>query len=211
LTLDERSNGVERYGLDELADRLHSSDAVKAKASSIYENADKHGLVRGGKSAKVALAASLYVASRLGGESIILGHIARAAQIPKRDLARRYRFLAMKLDLRMPLQDLATCVSKLARQINVNVSTRQVATRIADEAKKKKGKISGRNPMSIAAAALYVACLLEGEKKTQREIAEAADVTALTVRNNVAFLQEDGTIAERHRRLGDRGIGRPSV
>ncbi|MGA2237987.1 MAG: hypothetical protein ABSG74_02130 [Candidatus Bathyarchaeia archaeon] len=78
-----------------------------------------------------------------------------------------------------------------------------MATHIANEAK-KKGKISGRNPMSIAAAALYLACLLEREKKTQREIAEAADVTQVTVLNNAASLQKEGTLPERYRRLGDR-------
>jgi len=118
------------------------------------------------------LAASLYVASRLGGESRTLGHFARATGIPKRDLARCYRSIIMRLDLRMPLQDLAGCVSKLARQVNISLSTRRVATRVVNEAAKESSKISGRNPMSIAAAALYVACLLKREKKTQKEIAK---------------------------------------
>jgi transcription initiation factor TFIIB len=189
-------------GLIALADKLDSSNAVKAKASSIYRKAHRHGLVRG-KSTNVVLAASLYVASRLRGESRTLGHFARATGIPKRNLARCYRSLAMKLDLRLPLQDLVRCVSKLARQVNVSTSTRRVATHIINEAKQKKGKISGRNPMSIAAAALYMACRLEREKITQREIAKAADVTEMTVRNNAASLREQG-IADRHRRLGDR-------
>jgi len=186
--------------LDKLADKLHSSTAVKLKASSIYRKAQEHGLVRGrGKSANVVLIASLYAASRLRGESRTLAHFARATGMPKRDLARCYRLLAMKLDLRMPLQDLVRCVSRLGRQVNISMSTRRLATRIVNEATKKKGKISGRNPMSIAAAALYVACLVEREKKTQREIAKAADVTEVTVRNNVASLQEDGALAEKYR------------
>ncbi|MGA2237986.1 MAG: hypothetical protein ABSG74_02125 [Candidatus Bathyarchaeia archaeon] len=110
-----------RHALDKLADKLYSNDAVKEKASSIYRKADEHGLVRG-KSANVVLAASLYVASRLRGEPRTLGHFAKATGIPKRDLARCYRFLAMRLDLRMPLQDLVRCVSKLARQVNVSIS-----------------------------------------------------------------------------------------
>jgi transcription initiation factor TFIIB len=163
-------------GLIVLADKLHSSNVVKAKASCIYRKAHEQGLVRG-KSTNVVLAASLYVASRLRGESRTLAHFARATGISKRNLARCYRSLAMKLDLRLPLQDLVRCVSKLARQVNVGMSTRRVATHIVDEAKQKKGKTSGRNPMSIVAAALYMACLLERENITQREIARAADVS----------------------------------
>jgi transcription initiation factor TFIIB len=114
----------------------------------------------------------------------------------------------MRLDLRMPLQDVARCVEKkkLARQVKISLSTRRVATRIVNEAAKEKSKISGRNPMSIAAAALYVACLLKREKKTQKEIAKAADVTVVTLRNNAASLREERTL-ERHTRLGERGVG----
>jgi transcription initiation factor TFIIB len=35
---------------------------------------------------------------------------------------------------------------------------------------------------SDAASALYVACTLEGEEKTQKDVAEAARVTEVTIR-----------------------------
>lgn len=177
-----------------MADKLHGSDPLKEKASSIYLKAHEHGLVRR-KSAKVMLVASLYVASRLKGESRTLGHFARASGICKKDLARCYRSLVMRLNLRLPLQDPARCVSKLTKQVGVSTSTWRIATRIVDRATKKKGKISGRNPMSVAAAALYIACLHEREKITQSKIAKAADVTEVTVRNNVICLRE-GTLAD---------------
>jgi transcription initiation factor TFIIB len=42
---------------------------------------------------------------------------------------------------------------------------------------------SGRGPTGIAAAATYIASVLAGEKRTQREIAEIANVTEVTIRN----------------------------
>ena len=42
---------------------------------------------------------------------------------------------------------------------------------------------SGRGPTGIAAAALYVASLIHGEKRTQREVADVAGVTEVTIRN----------------------------
>ena len=42
---------------------------------------------------------------------------------------------------------------------------------------------SGRGPTGIAAAALYVAALINGEKRTQREVADVAGVTEVTIRN----------------------------
>ncbi len=48
----------------------------------------------------------------------------------------------------------------------------------------KENKLtSGRGPTGIAAAASYIASVLTGERKTQREIAEIAQVTEVTIRN----------------------------
>jgi len=44
-------------------------------------------------------------------------------------------------------------------------------------------RTSGRGPTGIAAAALYVASLIHGEKRTQREVADVAGVTEVTIRN----------------------------
>ena len=49
---------------------------------------------------------------------------------------------------------------------------------------------SGRGPTGLAAAVTYVASLLAGEHKTQREIAEVAKVTEVTIRNRYKELLE---------------------
>jgi transcription initiation factor TFIIB len=42
---------------------------------------------------------------------------------------------------------------------------------------------SGRGPTGLAAAALYIATILCGERRTQREVADVAGVTEVTIRN----------------------------
>jgi len=42
---------------------------------------------------------------------------------------------------------------------------------------------SGRGPTGVAAAAIYMASILCGERKTQREVADVAGVTEVTIRN----------------------------
>ncbi len=41
---------------------------------------------------------------------------------------------------------------------------------------------SGRNSRGISAAVIYIATILTNEKKTQQEVAEITNVTALTIR-----------------------------
>jgi transcription initiation factor TFIIB len=43
--------------------------------------------------------------------------------------------------------------------------------------------------MGLAAAALYIACVLEGENKTQKDVADAAAVTEVTIRNRYKGLK----------------------
>ena len=45
-------------------------------------------------------------------------------------------------------------------------------------------------PRGLAAAALYLSCVKNGEDKTQRDIAEAANVTEVTIRNRYKGLKE---------------------
>ena len=57
----------------------------------------------------------------------------------------------------------------------------RTARKILDAAK-KANVVSGKNPNGLAAAAVYTACKLHKVSKTQREIADAADITELILR-----------------------------
>ena len=56
---------------------------------------------------------------------------------------------------------------------------------------------SGRGPAGIAAAGLYVAALLNNEKKTQREVADVAGITEVTIRNRYKELLDKLGLAEK--------------
>jgi transcription initiation factor TFIIB len=118
-----------------------------------------------------------------------LKDISAASRIRKKDVARCYRLLVRELDLRMPVVDPVKCISKIATSVEISMPTQQRAIRIINEAK-KKGIVTGKDPMGLAASSLYIACVLEGERKTQKEIAEVANVTEVTVRNRYKGLKE---------------------
>jgi len=82
----------------------------------------------------------------------------------------------------MPLANPQTYVSKIAENTGISGKSQGIATQILLDARKMRG-IDGKDPMGLAAAALYIGCLQNNEKKTQKDIAEAAGVNELTVRN----------------------------
>ena len=179
--------------LDRLTDILHIPASIKERAAIVYRKALDNALVRG-RSIAAITAASLYAACRISETPRTLKDVSAASRIRKKDVARCYRLLVRELDLRMPVVDPVKCISKIATKVEISMLTQQRAIRIINEAK-KKGIVTGKDPMGLAAASLYVASVLEGEKKTQKEIADVANVTEVTVRNRYKGLREALTVS----------------
>ena len=174
--------------LDRLSDKVYIPGSVKEKAAVIYRKALDKGLVRGRSIAAIA-AASLYAACRITRTARTLREISEASLVNKKDVARCYRLLLRELEIQMPIADPLTYISKIAEKIDISGETQGLAIKIIREAKKKKAA-AGKDPLGLAAAALYIACLKRGERKTQKDIAEAANVTEVTVRNRYKNLKK---------------------
>jgi transcription initiation factor TFIIB len=173
--------------LDRLSDKVYIPGPVKEKAAVIYRKALDKGLVRGRSIAAIA-AAALYAACRTTKTPRTLREISEASLVDKKDVARCYRLLLRELDIQMPIADPLTYVSKIAERTGISGQTQGLAIKILNEARLKRAA-SGKDPMGLAAAALYIACLQSNEKKTQKDIAEAAGVTEVTVRNRYKNLK----------------------
>ncbi len=173
--------------LDRLKDKLTVGDAVIEKSAYIYRKALEKGLVRG-RSISALIASALYAACRDTGMPRTLKDIAATSNIKKKDVARCYRLLIRELDLRMPVVDPMKCVARIASKASLSEKTKRKALAILKDAEEIKIS-AGKDPMGLAAAALYVACVLNGENKTQKDVAEAAGVTEVTIRNRYKGLK----------------------
>ena len=74
------------------------------------------------------------------------------------------------------------CIAKIANQAEISEKTKRSAMKIMDEIVDKRIS-AGKLPMGLAATVLYISCLKNGENKTHRDIADAAGVTEVTLRN----------------------------
>ncbi|MGE5556222.1 MAG: transcription initiation factor IIB [Methanocella sp.] len=174
--------------LDRLSDKLYMSQATKEKAAVIYRKALEKGLVRG-RSIATIVTASLYAACRGTKTPRSLREIAEVSLVNKKDVARCYRLLLKELDVKIPVADPLTYVSKIAVKAEISGISQGKAIEILRQARHKR-IATGKDPTGIAAAVLYIACLQNNEKITQKDIAEAAGVTEVTVRNRYKALQK---------------------
>jgi len=189
----ERNLAFALTEITKIANSLDLPRSIIETASVIYRKAVRERLVRG-RSIKGISASSVYIACRQSGLARTLQEISKASNVSRREVGRSYRFLVKKLDYFVPPVRANQYVSKFSNQLTMQGRTEQLANRILDMARKLR-LTSGRGPTGVAAAATYIASILAGETRTQREIAEIAKVTEVTIRNRYKELVSNMTFS----------------
>jgi transcription initiation factor TFIIB len=164
-----------------LKDKLTLPYVVVEKAAYIYRKAHERKLSRG-RLVTALVAASVHIACREMNTPRTLKDIAAASNIKRKQLAKAYRLLHIEFDIKVPLADQTKCIAKIANKSNLSERTKRHAIRIMDEIRETQIS-AGKNPMALAATILYFSCLKTGENKSQVDIAQAAGVTEVTMRN----------------------------
>ncbi len=167
--------------LDRMKDKLGVSNAIVEKSAYIYRKAIENGLVRG-RSISALMGATLYAACRDSETPRTLRDIAEKTNIKRKEIARCYRLLVKELNLKMPVVDSVQCISGIASKLEISEKTKRYAIEILRKAK-QNDYVAGKNPMSLAGTALYLSCVKMKEDRSQKEIAQAANITEVTIRN----------------------------
>jgi transcription initiation factor TFIIB len=167
--------------LDRLKDKLGLPDSVIEKTAYIYRKVQERGLVRG-RTISSVLAAAAYIACREMGMSRTLDDIAHLNNIKHKELARTFRLLVLELDLKVPMIDPMKCVVKVANKAKLSEKTKRQAMNIMHNII-KSGVSAGKDPMGLAGSVIYMSSINTGETITQMDIADAAGVTEVTIRN----------------------------
>lgn len=188
------SNSSERnlaYALTELdrtSSRLGLPRSLREDASLVYRKAMDKKLVRG-RSIEGVVASSIYIACRRFNLPRTLDEISEASKVSKKDIGRTYRFLNRELKLNLTPTSPIDYVPRFATNMGLSGEVQSKAIEIINNAI-QIGLTSGKGPSSLAAAALYIASVLLGERRTQKEVADVAGVTEVTIRNRYKELSE---------------------
>ncbi|HEY4680770.1 MAG TPA: TFIIB-type zinc ribbon-containing protein [Nitrosarchaeum sp.] len=175
--------------LSRLKDKLAISDTVIERAAYIYRKVIENKLVRG-RSISAMIASALYAACRDTETPRTLNDVAEASNIKRKEIARCYRLLYRELDLKMPVVDPIHCVARISSRLEITEKTKRYAVKVLKTSQEHE-ESAGKDPMGLAAAALYLSCVKNGEEMTQRDIAEASNVTEVTIRNRSKSLKLD--------------------
>ena len=177
----ERNLSQASIELERLGAQLGLPKKVLERALEIYRKALETSLVRG-RSIESVMAAAVYAACREMRIPRTLDEIAKYTRSGRKDVARCYRLLIREAAIKVPLPNAIDFVPRIGAMLNLSTATIRKAIEILKKAQ-QMGLTAGKDPAGLAAAAIYIAAMLQGEVKTQKEVARAAQVTEVTVRN----------------------------
>lgn len=174
--------------LDGVCDKLGITHSVKEDAAYIYRKAVEKKLTMG-RSIQSVMAASVYIACRNSGTLRTLRDVSIASDIRIKRISQSYRSLVTELDLTMPIVDQIQYISKISSILKLTEKTKRFAIEILHNAQVHK-MLDGRDPVAMAAAAIYLACELKGIQFSQKAISDASGISPVTIRNRYKELHE---------------------
>ncbi|VUT23918.1 MAG: Transcription initiation factor IIB [Candidatus Methanolliviera sp. GoM_asphalt] len=177
----ERNLAFALSELDRMASALSLPRDVREASALVYRRAVEKNLIRGRSIEGVATAA-LYAGCRECSVPRTLNEIAAVARVNRKEIGRTYRFIARELKLNfLPISPTAY-ISRFCSALKLSEAVEAKALETIQRAKEKE-LTSGKGPTGVAAAAIYIASIVCGEKRTQREVADVVGVTEVTIRN----------------------------
>jgi len=184
----ERSLAEAFSVLSRVSSRLNLPRTIRERAGMLYRKAAKKNLIRG-RSVEVVVIATVYAACRLAGMPRTLDELSKISNMSRRDIGRTYRFIVRELGVKMTVPSPLDYISRFINDLKLSQEVKKKSVQILKQAINKE-LTSGRGPIGLAAASLYMASISCGERRTQKEISDVARVTEVTIRNRYKELSK---------------------
>lgn len=177
----ERNLSVALQELNNVSSRMGLPKDVRETAAIIYRKAVEKNLIRG-RSIESIVAASIYAACRKVGMPRTLDEVAKASELNKKKIGRAYRHLTKELNLNLKPTTANSYINQFCSKLKLDKNVAMKAEEVVRKAT-ELGITSGKGPTGVAAAAIYIAANMMNQPRTQKEIADVAGVTEVTIRN----------------------------
>jgi len=164
-----------------IASYIRMPEMAEKEAARIYRMCAERGLTKA-RSSDGLIVAALYIACRVFGLPKTIKELSDASKVDKKVIGKYYKFLMEKLNLKIALNSPHDYVERFGSSLNLNPRTMSKAVEILEKAEKAQ-IVSGRSPISLAATALYLSAIMNGERKTQNEVTTITQITEVTLRN----------------------------
>jgi len=194
-----------KEGFEELIKELPEKELLEITGRKIIERVGKKESFFKGRSMDSINAAILYLTYRKIKIPRSLDEISIITDVQRKEIGRIFMKLKKLLGLEYCRQssimgESCLLISKPSSFIKKIIERLNLSEKVFEDSKKLLEEYDedsrGRNPQTWAASAVYLAALMNEEKKTQREVADASGITEVAIRNGYAQIIKDKNIEE---------------
>jgi transcription initiation factor TFIIB len=171
-----------------MASKMGLPRHVRESAAVLYRKASAKNLVRG-RSIDEVVAATLYAACRQCNVPRTLDEVAGKSNVDRKSIGRTYRTLTRELSLKLLPQSPQDYIARFCNELGLDIDVQRKAREILERVESQE-LASGVAPSGVAAATIYISALISEKPCTQKDVAEVAGVTEVTIRNRYKAISE---------------------
>lgn len=170
----------------EMSERIHLAKSIQDSANSTLKQVVDTKQLKG-KNSEAVSAACLYIACRKEGVPRTFKEICAVSKVSKKEIGRCFKLILRALETNLELITSSDFMSRFCGQLSLPQSVQTAATTIARKSN-ELNIVAGRSPISIAAAAIYMASQASDYKKAAKDIGEIAGVAEVTIRQSYRLM-----------------------
>lgn len=172
--------------ISNMADRINLTKTIQDRSNNLFKMVHDGKNLKGRSNDAIA-AACLYIACRQEGVPRTFKEIVAVSTVSKKEIGRCFKLILKAHDTSVELITTGDFMSRFCCTLNLPRDVQKGATHIAKKAV-DLDIVPGRSPISVAAAAIYMASQASDDKRTQRDIAEIAGVADVTIRQSYKLM-----------------------
>nr|CAB3251283.1 transcription initiation factor IIB-like [Phallusia mammillata] len=172
--------------ISSMSDRISLPRNIVDRANKLFKQVYESKSLRG-RSNDAISAACLYIACRQEGVPRTFKEICAISRISKKEIGRCFKLIVKNLETNVDVITSGDFMSRFCSNLGLPPPVQRAATYIARKAV-DADLVSGRSPISVAAAAIYMASQASKERKSQKEISEIAGVAEATIRQSYKLM-----------------------
>ncbi|XP_076342105.1 transcription initiation factor IIB-like isoform X1 [Tachypleus tridentatus] len=172
--------------ISNMADRINLTKTIVDRANSLFKQVHDGKTLKGRSNDAIA-SSCLYIACRQEGVPRTFKEICAVSKVSKKEIGRCFKLILKALETSVDLITTGDFMSRFCSNLGLPNTVQRAATYIARKAV-ELDIVPGRSPISVAAAAIYMASQASEDKKNQKEIGDIAGVADVTIRQSYKLM-----------------------
>jgi len=172
--------------IQNMASRVNLPKNITDRANQLFKQVHVQKSLRGRSNDAIA-SACLYIACRQDGVPRTFKEICAISKIPKKEIGRCFKLILRNLEQNVQVITSGDFMDRFCSALNLSTPVIRASKFIAKKAV-ELDRVPGRSPVSVAAAAIYLASQASEDKKSQKEIGDIAGVAEVTIRHSYRLL-----------------------